>query len=223
MRLRFHLPLLLGSLAFAAAALAPEPSAALVAPKKAVCVVCNEGEEPVKATATYQGKEHYFCGESCKAKFLADPSAYLKATTPRPAPAFTLKDLSGKTVSLSDYKGKVVLLDFWATFCGPCLKAMPKLQKLNDRYAARGFAVVGIATDEEGAKIVAPSVAKTKVTYPILLTDESAWKRYDVKTLPAMFLIDQKGQIVKQFGGTTEVKVVEQELLKLLGERGSRP
>lgn len=218
MRLRIQLPLLFGVMVFSAALLAPPSRPALAAPKKAVCVVCNEGEEPVRATAVHQGKEHYFCGESCKTRFLADPNAYLKASLPAPAPGFTLKDLSGKTVSLSDFKGKVVLLDFWATFCGPCLKAMPKLQKLNDRYASQGFAVVGVATDEEGAKIVAPSVAKTRVTYPILLTSPSTWKDYGVTTLPAMFLIDRNGQLVRRFGGEVEVKSVEQELRKLLAK-----
>lgn len=218
MKLRIHLPALLLCSAFVSVSLAAKPTVALAAPKKAVCVVCNEGEEAVKATATHQGKEHYFCSENCKKQFLANPASYLKATGPRPAPAFTLKDLNGKSVSLADYQGKVVLLDFWATFCSPCIQAMPKLQKLNDRYAAKGFAVIGIATDEEGAKKVAPTVAKTKVTYPILLSNEAAWKQYDVKTLPTLFLIDRKGQIVKQFGDKTSEKVIEQEVKELLGE-----
>ena len=111
-----------------------------------------------------------------------------------------------------------MLLDFWATFCGPCVKAMPRLQKLNDELAGKGFAVVGIATDEEGAAKVGPAVAKIGVKYPILISDENAWKDYDVTTLPAMFLIDRRGQIVKRFGGQVDHKVVAAEARKLVGE-----
>ena len=78
----------------------------------------------------------------------------------QPAPAFALKDLSGKTVGLADFQGKVVLLDFWATWCGSCVAAMPKLQKLHDRLGAKGFVVIGIATDAAGVTKVAPVVAK---------------------------------------------------------------
>jgi peroxiredoxin len=195
---------------------------ATAAPKTAPCAVCSvkegAGPEPVRATATHQGKTFYFCQDGCKQEFLKNPSAFLKSDAPRPAPSFKLKDLNGNTVSLEDYKGKVVLLDFWATFCGPCIKAMPKLQKLQEKHAAKGLAVVGIATDEEGAKVVAPMVAKTKVKYPILLSNEAAWKNYEVTALPAMFLIDRQGQIVKRFGGGTDHKTVEQEVERLLGE-----
>lgn len=221
-KFRFPVPVLLAAAGIVSVNLATPPAAALAAPKKAPCAVCSvregSGPEAVKATATYQGKEYPFCTEKCRAEFLKDPQAFLKSTAPRPAPAFSLKSLTGETVSLSAYKGKVVLLDFWATFCGPCIKAMPKLQKLNDQHAAAGFAVLGIATDEEGAKLVAPVAAKTKVKYPILISDTAAWKDYGVTTLPALFLIDREGRIVKQFGGGTEHKTIEQEVQRLLAQ-----
>jgi thiol-disulfide isomerase/thioredoxin len=202
--------------------LAPALRPAYAAPKKAPCAVCSvregSGAEAVKATSTYEGKEYYFCTEKCRAEFLKDPQAFLKANTPRPAPAFSLKDLSGSTVSLADYKGKVVLLDFWATFCGPCMKAMPRLQKLHEELGPKGFSVLGVATDEEGAKLVAPAVAKLKVKYPILLTEPSTWKNYQVETLPALFLIDRSGQIVERFGGNTDHKKIAAAVRKLVGE-----
>ncbi|MCC2670375.1 MAG: Redoxin domain protein, partial [Armatimonadetes bacterium] len=164
MKIRFHLPAVLLASSFVQVALTAHQDTVLAAPKMALCAVCSvregSGPEPVKATAKHEGKEYYFCADKCRTEFLKEPSVFLKAEAPRPAPAFMLKDLSGATVSLSQYRGKVVLLDFWATFCGPCMKAMPKLQKLHDQHAAKGFSVVGVATDEEGSKVVAPAVAK---------------------------------------------------------------
>lgn len=217
-----HLPVVLMATTFVGVTVALAPRPAFAAPKKAPCAVCSvregSGPEAVKATATYEGKEYSFCTEKCRAEFLKNPQAFLKANTPRPAPAFSLKDLSGSTVSLADYKGKVVLLDFWATFCGPCVKAMPRLQKLHEEYGPRGFSVIGIATDEEGEKIVAPTARRTKVKYPILLTDANAWKSYEVETLPALFLIDRNGQIVQRFGGNVDHKAVAEAVRKLVGE-----
>lgn len=212
--------MLAASVAVLAALITASP-AVTAAPKEAHCAVCavreGAGPEPVKATAKHEGKEYYFCSAGCKADFLKNPSEFLKAFEPKPAPAFSLKDLSGKTVSLADYKGKVVLIDFWATFCGPCIKAMPRFQKLHDELGPKGFAVLGIATDEEGLAKVAPAVKKIKVQYPILISDENAWKNYGVTTLPAMFLVDRQGTIVKRFGGESEHKTIEAEIRKLVG------
>jgi peroxiredoxin len=218
MRSRLSISVLAATIIFGGASCTVKTAAALAAPKRAECAVCREGEEPVKATAMHQGKEYYFCSTNCRDQFLKDPGSFVKSAAPRPAPAFSLKTLDGRTVSLADQKGKVVLLDFWATFCAPCVKAMPKLQKLHDEHAARGFTVIGIATDEKGASVVAPVVAKTKVKYPIVLANEAAWKEYDVRTLPTMFLIDRGGRIVKQFGGTVDHKTVEAEVKRLLAE-----
>jgi len=223
MKIRYHLPVILLATAMAGSTVAPLSRMAYAAPKKAPCAVCSvregAGPEAVKATATYEGKEYAFCAVKCRDEFLKDPKAFLKANTPRPAPAFSLKDLSGNTVSLADYRGKVVLLDFWATFCSPCVKEMPRLQKLHEAYGARGFSVVGIATDEEGAKLVAPAVARIKVKYPILLSDPSAWQNYGVESLPALFLIDRKGQIVQRFGGNVDHKAVAEAVRKLVTEQ----
>jgi thiol-disulfide isomerase/thioredoxin len=142
---------------------------------------------------------------------------------PHPAPDFALKDLSGKTVRFTDYPGKVVLLDFWATWCGSCVTAMPKLQKLHDRLAAKGFTVIGIATDAQGAVKVAPVVAKKQVKYPVLLGNETAWGPYEVQFLPTLILIDRKGQIVKRFESVTDFALIEKavERVVLEGSAGS--
>ena len=212
-----YAPALLAMMVFVGAGTVTKPAAALMAPKSAECAVCREGEEPVKATLKHDGKEYYFCSTGCRDQFKADPAKFAKAPPSGPAKPFALKDLNGRTVSLADFKGKVVLLDFWATFCSPCVKAMPKLQKLHDENAARGFAVVGIATDEEGEKLVRPMVAKTKVRYPILLDNASVWKAYGVETLPALFLIGRDGQVIQRFGGGTDHKTIEAAVAKALG------
>jgi peroxiredoxin len=195
---------------------------ALAAPKKAPCTVCaireGAGAEAVKASTTYQGKEYYFCSEKCRDEFLKNPKAFTEPQPPKLAPNFNLKSLAGDTVNLADLKGKVVLVDFWATFCVPCVKAMPKLQKLHDEHAAQGFTMIGIATDEQGEKKVRPFMGKMKISYPILVDTASVWKAYDVETLPALFLIDRTGRIVKRFGGGTEHKTIETEVEKLLAE-----
>jgi thiol-disulfide isomerase/thioredoxin len=220
MKVRSFSPLLVAAAAVLSLCAATVRSV-VAAPKTAPCAVCSvregAGAEAVKATAKHEGKEYYFCSTKCRDEFVKDPSEFLKALEPYAAPAFGLKDLNGKTVSLADYKGQVVLVDFWATFCGPCIKAMPKLQKLHEELGPKGFAVLGIATDEEGLPKVRPAARKINVQYPILISDEKTWKAYGVETLPSAFLIDRKGQVVKRFGGQTEHKVIEAEIRKLVG------
>jgi len=192
-------------------------------PKEAICAVCRITEgatkpEKVVATSEYQKVTHYFCSQKCKEEFDADPAAYLPPVLPRPAPSFAIKNLTGETVALENYRGKVVLLDFWATWCKPCVKSMPALQKLHEQFAAREFSVLGIAIDEKGRKVVEPFIKKHKITYPILLDAEEnpAWETYKVKVIPAMFLVNQQGQIVKQWIGEAEMKEVENAVVLLL-------
>jgi thiol-disulfide isomerase/thioredoxin len=126
-------------------------------PKKAICPVCavHEGEaepEAVKATSVYKGQTYGFCSVKCKTTFEEYPEAYLPPVLPRPVPAFTVQSLDGKEVPFASLAtGKPVLVDFWATWCAPCISAMPELQKLHRQHAAKGFSVVGISIDEEHA------------------------------------------------------------------------
>ena len=223
MKIRIQLPYLALIVGLSGVGFAVCPSAPVwAAPKKAPCAVCavreGAGPEPVKATAVHQGKEYSFCSDKCRVEFLKDPAEFLQTQAPKAAPSFNLKSLAGETVGLTGLKGKVVLVDFWATFCAPCVKAMPKLQKLHDRLSSRNFTVVGIATDEEGEKKVGPVVARMKIGYPILIDTASVWKAYGVETLPALFLIDRTGRIVKRFGGGVEHRMIEAEVEKLVLE-----
>jgi cytochrome c biogenesis protein CcmG/thiol:disulfide interchange protein DsbE len=112
------------------------------------------------------------------------------------APDFALKDADGKTVRLSDYRGKVVLLDFWATWCGPCKIEIPWFMEFERKYKDRGFAVIGISMDEDGWEAVRPFVAGLGVNYRMVIgSDETATHYGGVEALPTTFLIDRDGKI----------------------------
>jgi peroxiredoxin/YHS domain-containing protein len=211
----------------AAAVLAIVAGAAFAA-AKAVCVVCavQEGTstpEEVHATREYRGATYSFCSKECAEAFDADPLAYVPAAALEPAPAVALEDLAGKTVELEDYRGQVVLVDFWATWCVPCRKTMPELQRVHERYRPRGFTVLGVSIDEEGAKRVKPYLKGRKLTYPMLLdlSDHPAWEAFRVKAVPAAFLLDREGRIVRRWLGAVDVAEIEAEVERLLAEPAS--
>ena len=190
-------------------------------PEKALCAVCavKDGEtefEKVKAHSEYQGKTYYFCAKHCKEEFDLDPTGYLPPKLPRPAPTMVVETLEGKSVALQDYKGKLVLLDFWATWCKPCVKMMPQLQKLHAAYADKGLVVMGVSIDDDKNPIkkIKKFVDKVDVSYPIFLDAKQtpAWHLFKVKAIPALFLVDQQGQIVAQWTGDIDHKQVKAEI-----------
>lgn len=133
------------------------------------------------------------------------------------APAFSLKDADGRTVSLADYKGKVVLLNFWATWCGPCKIEIPWFIDFEQKYKDRGFAVIGISTDEEGWEVVKPYIQKNKINYRILLGDEPTAQLYGgLESLPTTFMIDASGKIASTHVGLVSKSDYEDEIIALL-------
>ena len=113
-----------------------------------------------------------------------------------PAPDFALKDADGKTVHLSDYKGKVVLLDFWATWCGPCRIEIPWFEDLERTRKDKGFEVLGVSMDDNGWEDVKPFLAQMKVNYRVVIGDDTTAQNYGgVDSLPTTFLIDKQGKI----------------------------
>ncbi len=135
----------------------------------------------------------------------------------RSAPDFALKDADGKPVRLSDYKGKVVLLDFWATWCGPCKLEIPGFVDLQRRNKDRGFAVLGVSMDDEGWDAVRPFVSRLGVNYRIMLGDDLTARMYGgVDALPTTFLIDREGRIAAVHVGYTEKKEFEDGVEELL-------
>jgi peroxiredoxin len=114
----------------------------------------------------------------------------------KPAPDFALKDADGRAARLSDYRGKVVLLDFWATWCDPCRYEIPWFMDMERKKKDRGFAVLGVSMDDDGWEVVKPFIAELGVNYRILVgNDETAQIYGGVDALPTTFLIDREGKI----------------------------
>ncbi|MBI1871044.1 MAG: TlpA family protein disulfide reductase [Chlamydiae bacterium] len=136
----------------------------------------------------------------------------------RKAPDFTLTDLEGKTFKLSDLAGKIVVLDFWATWCPPCQDEIPHFVELKNQYGSKGLEIVGIALDRQGVRVVKPFVERFKVNYTILIGDyDQVINDYGgVVGIPTTFLINREGHIVKQFVGYIEKEEFEEEVKKLL-------
>ena len=134
------------------------------------------------------------------------------------APDFTMKDLEGKDFTLSSTLGKVVLLDFWATWCPPCQESIPDLTKLQKQYSEQGLQVVGISLDRRGERVVKPFAKKFKINYKILVGDSTkVIENYGgIIGIPTLFVIDRKGNVVNQFIGYVEREVLEKEIKKLL-------
>lgn len=139
------------------------------------------------------------------------------------APEFALKDVNGTTVRLSDYRGKVVLLNFWATWCSPCKVEIPWFMEFEQKHKDRGLAVVGIAMDEEGWDVVRPFLAEMRVNYRTLKGDDMIAQLYGgVDSLPTTFLIDRQGKIAAAHIGLISKNIYQNEIQELLTDPPDR-
>jgi peroxiredoxin len=141
------------------------------------------------------------------------------------APDFALKDSDGKTARLSDYRGKVVLLDFWATWCPPCKLEIPWLIDIERENKARGFEVLGVSMDDEGWEVVKPFMKEVGMNYRVVIGNDATAELYgNVDSLPETFLIDREGKIAAIHIGLASRKDFEDEVAQLLdSKRGLVP
>ena len=141
------------------------------------------------------------------------------------APGFVLTNLDGKKVSLADYKGRPVLVNFWATWCGPCKVEMPWFEEFRKQYASQGFEILGLADDVDAGKETIGKVAKKAgVSYPILLTDGKVQTAYGgLDVLPMSFYVDRNGVVVEETAGLGSKDEIEAHIKKTIASGAPAP
>ncbi len=139
------------------------------------------------------------------------------------APDFALRDAKGAVVKLSDYKGQVVLLDFWATWCGGCKQEIPWYLEFDQKYRTKGLTSIGVAMDEDGWKTVTPWLAEHPISYTIVTGDKDIAERYRVNSMPVTLLIDRNGRIADTHVGVVDKVAWEKQIQTLLQEPVGQP
>jgi len=153
-----------------------------------------------------------------------EPGIGMKFDVGKPAPEFNLPDLDGNKVELSSMKGKVLILDFWATWCPPCKEEVPHLVRLQSKYRDQGLQIVGLSLDKGGAPDVKPFAEEHDVNYTMLIaTDETAKAYGGVSMIPTTFVVDRSGVVVKRFIGYTTPEAFEEAILPLLATSSLGP
>ena len=145
-------------------------------------------------------------------------SAAVDSETRPAAPDFALPDLKNNTVKLSASHGQVRIVDFWATWCPPCIKEIPHFQALHDKYGDQGLKIMGIALGEE-AGVVQPFVDRMNMTYTSLLGDTRIAQQYGgINAIPTTFVIDKKGRVYNKYVGYQDYETFERDVLALMAK-----
>lgn len=139
----------------------------------------------------------------------------------QPAPNFKLTSTAGQTTSLDNYRGHVLILDFFATWCQPCRLSIPHLVEMNRKYGAQGLQVLGLNVEEEGERAVKTFTNEFRINYPLVLAGDSTMVDFGVRSVPVMYLIDKKGRIAEIYRGYSNEmgRAVEQSIKRLLAEK----
>ncbi len=132
------------------------------------------------------------------------------------APDFTLQDMSGKTVKLSDQKGKVVLLEFWATWCPPCRAAVPGLEQLHKAYKDKGLVVLAVSMDQGGWDEVKSFVAEKHITYTVLKGTDTVGEQYQVRSIPMTLILNKEGKVSRRYLGMGSDEELEKDVKAVL-------
>lgn len=133
------------------------------------------------------------------------------------APGWTLQDLDGKAVNSSDFAGKVVILDFWATWCPPCRAELPSLIALQKKYGDQGLVIIGVSLDQKGPSVVIPFAREHGINFPLVMGDEAIMEAFGgIEAIPTTFVIDREGRLVSRHVGVTSQAEFEAEIEPLL-------
>jgi peroxiredoxin len=152
-----------------------------------------------------------------------------RPTEPSEAPDFTLMSLEGRPVQLREFKGKLVLLNFWATWCAPCLHEMPSMERLYQTFKATPFVLLAVSMDRQGEAVARPFVDSLQLTFPVLLdTTLEVGRQYGVRGLPTTYLIDPEARLIGAVIGArdwyrTEAKALIAGLLRQLSTSTDHP
>ena len=161
-----------------------------------------------------------FLALTCSAADQPRVRATLQPASERKAASeFALQDSLGKTASLKEYRGKIVLLDFWATWCHGCKEEIPWFVDFDRKYAAKGLVVLGVSLDGDGWKVVKPFIQTANVPYRILLGNDATAKEYGIRNMPDTFLIDREGRIAAAYSGLVDKNDVENNIQAMLAQR----
>jgi thiol-disulfide isomerase/thioredoxin len=140
-----------------------------------------------------------------------------RAADAKAAPEWSLKDVNGKAVKSSDFAGKVVVLDFWATWCPPCKQEIPGFIDLQKKYGEKGLVILGVSLDEGGPEVVKPFIKEFGINYPIVMGDEKIVSAFGgIEGIPTTFIINRKGEIVAKHVGFRPTEAFEKEITPLL-------
>lgn len=129
---------------------------------------------------------------------------------------FTLQDLNGKDVRLSDYRGKAVLLEFWATWCPPCRASIPGIEKIHKTYKDKGLSVLAVSLDEGDWASVKSFAAEAGITYTVLKGTEDVAEQYHVRSIPMVLILDREGRIARRYLGGGEEEEIEKDIKAVL-------
>src|SRR5271170_4551958 len=155
----------------------------------------------------------------------ATPDSLIAQASRKSAPGFSLTSADGTLINLADYRGKVVLLDFWATWCGGCKLEIPWYMEFDEKYRQQGLAVIGVSMDEDGWKAVKPFLARkmdpetggnTAMKYPVVIGSDQLAKEYNLTSMPMTLLIDRQRKIALSHTGVVNRNDFEGHILQLL-------
>jgi cytochrome c biogenesis protein CcmG/thiol:disulfide interchange protein DsbE len=156
------------------------------------------------------------------ASFLAAPGPVDAAPRQgQSAPNFKVISTTGQTISQDNYRGHVLILDFFATWCQPCRQSIPHLVEMNRKYGKQGLQILGLGMDEDGERAVKTFADEFRVNYPLALAGDSTTADFGIRSVPVMYLVDKKGKIAEVYRGFSDemARSVELSIKRLLAEK----